>query len=465
MPGSNLAYLSNVRAQRARPNLESEVLGSLNEAVIATDLDGYIIFWNRGAERLYGWTADEVHGRNILDVTPTSQTRAAAVEIFEKLVKGESWAGEFETKHKDGRGLSVEISDYPVRDQQGKLTAIVGISKPATTSHSPTPSKTLSFIDSIRLNLTSLVQGEINESRPLWRRFAIAFLLYGLAVSARLPLESIMPGRVPFLTFFPAIIIAAFICGSVPTFFLAFGFAITGAFFWAGLPEDGTEWTYRAFLAGLFLVVCAMMVIPIQYAMMVHRRLKLEEGKITLLNRELKHRIKNLFAITSSICLQTIKAGGSPDAMATAIAGRIQSVSSAQDLITDPNLEGTSLQKLIDVVVRPLCPDVSRIATEGSEVFLPSETIVPFALVLHELATNAVKYGAWASERGKVFLEWRLSNGNPLAFVWREEATMAASPGQHEGFGSVIIKRALSQAKVRHEIGANGVMCLIELPL
>jgi PAS domain S-box-containing protein len=131
MPGSGLANLASIRTARTLGNLEARLLNSLGDAVIATDLNGYIIFWNRSAETLFGWTADEVEGRNIIDVLTSPDSRALGIAIFEKLTKGEMWSGEFETRHKDGHPLLVDVADYPVRDQQGGLTAIVGISKPA----------------------------------------------------------------------------------------------------------------------------------------------------------------------------------------------------------------------------------------------------------------------------------------------------------------------------------------------
>ena len=129
MAGSSGGNFSPVDAARASPNFECQLLNALGDAVIATDLNGRIVFWNLAAERLYGWRASEVEGRNILDVTPSSQSRAQAVEIFEHLTKGNTWSGEFETRHKDGRLFLIEISDYPVHDQNGKLTAIIGVSR------------------------------------------------------------------------------------------------------------------------------------------------------------------------------------------------------------------------------------------------------------------------------------------------------------------------------------------------
>jgi PAS domain S-box-containing protein len=98
------------------------------QAVVVTDLDGTIRAWNPFAERLYGWPAEEVVGRNILDVTPAGQTREQGAEIMERLRRGESWSGEFTVRRRDGTTFVAHVTDTPVMDDGGKLTGIVGVS-------------------------------------------------------------------------------------------------------------------------------------------------------------------------------------------------------------------------------------------------------------------------------------------------------------------------------------------------
>src|ERR1700750_3326543 len=118
-----------IKAARALGNLELAVLNAVQQAVIVTNLEGHIIFWNRFAERLYGWRAEEVLGQNILEVTPNTGTRASAEEIFERLKRGESWSGEFGVRDKTGRWFRVEITDTPIYGDDGTIAGIVGTSK------------------------------------------------------------------------------------------------------------------------------------------------------------------------------------------------------------------------------------------------------------------------------------------------------------------------------------------------
>ncbi|MEW6208107.1 MAG: PAS domain S-box protein [Acidobacteriota bacterium] len=112
--------------------LQARLLDSLEQAVIATDLEGAVIYWNRFAESLYGWSAQEVEGRNIMEITPAEVSKDQGAEILSLLKSGKSWAGEFFVRRRDGTIFPAMITDSPVRDDEGKLIGIVGISRDIT---------------------------------------------------------------------------------------------------------------------------------------------------------------------------------------------------------------------------------------------------------------------------------------------------------------------------------------------
>ena len=99
-----------------------------DRALIATDVDGIVVYWGDGAEELYGWTREEALGRDVLDLTPTELSRAEAVGILARLRQGESWTGEFLVQAKDGSRFPVEVTDTPVRDEEGNLLGVIGLS-------------------------------------------------------------------------------------------------------------------------------------------------------------------------------------------------------------------------------------------------------------------------------------------------------------------------------------------------
>ncbi len=108
------------------------LLDAIGQAVIATDPLGKVIYWNRVAEELYGWSAKEVMGRPIVEVTPSEDLAEQAQEIMGELSQGRSWTGEFVVQRKDGTTFPALVTDTPVHDEQGNLMAIIGISTDIT---------------------------------------------------------------------------------------------------------------------------------------------------------------------------------------------------------------------------------------------------------------------------------------------------------------------------------------------
>jgi PAS domain S-box-containing protein len=100
------------------------------QAVIGTTVEGTIVYWNSAAAKLYLWAEEEVVGRNVLDVTPSTIARETASEIMARLSAGRSWTGEFPVRRRDGSEFFARVSNVPVRAPDGGLVGIVGISAP-----------------------------------------------------------------------------------------------------------------------------------------------------------------------------------------------------------------------------------------------------------------------------------------------------------------------------------------------
>lgn len=119
---------NNRREAERRSRFQSYILNSLQQAVIATDLEGNIEYFNKAAEKLYGWTASEVLYRNIMDITVPQMSAKAAEEIMENLSEGQDWEGSFCVQRKDGSTFTAHVIKSPIIDETGKLVGIVGIS-------------------------------------------------------------------------------------------------------------------------------------------------------------------------------------------------------------------------------------------------------------------------------------------------------------------------------------------------
>jgi PAS domain S-box-containing protein len=111
---------------------QAALLDAVEQAVIATDLEGRVVFWNRFAESLYGWSAEEVMGRDIIDITPALEAREHASEILAALTSGQSWSGEFELRRKDGTTFTAQVVDSPIFDGSGNLIGVAGLSTDIT---------------------------------------------------------------------------------------------------------------------------------------------------------------------------------------------------------------------------------------------------------------------------------------------------------------------------------------------
>lgn len=125
------AYLRDISERKQAEEeirFQAHLLDAVEQAVIATDLEGTIIYWNSFAERLYGWPAPEALNANIMDITPAASLRDQAAEIFSCLRRGQSWSGEFVVKRRDGTEFPALVTDSPIFNDQGELIGMVGVS-------------------------------------------------------------------------------------------------------------------------------------------------------------------------------------------------------------------------------------------------------------------------------------------------------------------------------------------------
>jgi PAS domain S-box-containing protein len=111
-----------------RVRYQAQLLDSVDQAIIAVNLDHRVIYWNRFAERLYGWTAEEARGKVISDLITPPTMRSQAEEIVASLRKGRSWSGDFLLKRKDGTTFYADVIDAPIYDDDGNVIGILGAS-------------------------------------------------------------------------------------------------------------------------------------------------------------------------------------------------------------------------------------------------------------------------------------------------------------------------------------------------
>jgi two-component sensor histidine kinase/CheY-like chemotaxis protein len=171
--------------------------------------------------------------------------------------------------------------------------------------------------------------------------------------------------------------------------------------------------------------------------------LKESEARRTLLVREVDHRARNALAIVQSIVRLT--KAKSIDAYVSTVEGRIGALSAAHTLLSESRWEGANLKRLVDEELAPYRnAEVERVIVRGPSVFLKPETAQIVALVLHELATNAAKYGALAEFAGTVSLTWRCTR-NRLELQWFEAGGPPVKPPKTTGYGTKVITASITQ--------------------
>lgn len=194
-------------------------------------------------------------------------------------------------------------------------------------------------------------------------------------------------------------------------------------------------------------------------------RKRAEQHQRLLIN-ELNHRVKNTLALVQGLAHQSFKNGDSSAAKA-AFEGRLATLSAAHSLLTNENWQTVSLRKVVNDAIEPFRTRSGSFAVSGPDVPLPPKTAVTLSLAMHELGTNAAKYGAISGELGCVQVSWSTSGGR-LRLTWREEGGPRVNPPTKRGFGSRLIERGLAaelQGAVTIAFEEKGVVCLVDAPL
>jgi PAS domain S-box-containing protein len=200
---------------------------------------------------------------------------------------------------------------------------------------------------------------------------------------------------------------------------------------------------------------------------------KRAEQRQTLLLHELNHRVKNTLATMQSLAMQTLRSSPGPEAFQTNFMARLMALSATHDVLTQRLWESATLDEILSAELKPHGGiDQQRIKARGASVQLKPQQALSLGMALHELATNAAKYGALSSPQGIVEISWSVSQEEggerQLAIRWRERDGPKVGAPERKGFGTRLIERSIV-----HELGgaietnyaATGVECQFRVPL
>jgi two-component sensor histidine kinase len=300
----------------------------------------------------------------------------------------------------------------------------------------------------------------ISQPSPL---FSIGFAAFciALATLARWCLSQIRPD-VFFTPYFPAVFFAAAFGGfRVGILTALVGGTLGLAFNFSTASIDSA----RIALLAIFLAVCGLTLWGIEHYRLVAirqrdiaKRLIQEEEYRKLVVDELQHRLKNKVSTVHAVLHQVLQ--DQPAVWAT-IDARIRALSATDDLIAKVDGSGCDIKDLLLSELGPY--GHVRFTLNGDPLFLPAKLAVSLALIFHELATNAGKYGAFASARGLLQVSWTTSDDR-LAVIWDETEGPPVGPVGEAGFGTKLLNSALRPFDGKTEISflRTGIHCTMQ---
>jgi two-component sensor histidine kinase len=292
--------------------------------------------------------------------------------------------------------------------------------------------------------------------------YCLAAILIALASLSRWALGSFTQNLQAFTTVYPAVLFATLFGGAGPGLFVAVlgGFICWWKFltpYTSLLPLTTAD---EIDLLSYFGASLAIVWATDHYRKLI-KRLQDEEHFRKLAVDELAHRLKNKIAtIQSIISFRLRKQPERRDEIASSLAA----LAATDDLITAAQGKGALIRGIFSAEIAPY--DVSRISMSGPECLLPPKLALTMALLVHELATNAAKYGALSISTGKLSIDWSLSNTR-LSVIWRESDGPNVTPPNHNGFGTRLIRQALEQfdGKAEVDFAPTGLVCKLSVVL
>jgi two-component sensor histidine kinase len=245
---------------------------------------------------------------------------------------------------------------------------------------------------------------------------------------------------------------------------------LTGWTVAAGLPVASLTaplWRALAVTAGVGAV---MLAIGFGFALSMARRIARGEALQELLVNELDHRVRNTLTTVQAMAAQTFRRTSDIDEAKKKFEDRLIALGRAHGVLSQGRWERADVREIVNEVLGPFSArDEQRLSLNGGEVYVAPRGTLMLSMVLHELATNATKHGAWSTRTGTVSLDWtRIERADRpwLRLIWREIGGPAVQVPGRKGFGSRLIEQSLAGAGGRTtiEYDATGIVCELECP-
>jgi PAS domain S-box-containing protein len=476
----------------------ASIVDSSDDAIISEDLNGVIVSWNKGAERIFGYSADEVAGKTITILMPP-ELQDEEPRMLEYIREGEHIEN-YETKrrHKDGRLLDISLTVSALKDDDGR---VVGASKVA---------RDITYQKGARKRMAAdlWAMTMLREVGSLCEREGKNFdrCLHEI-LDAAIAIAGAHKGNIQLLEPETGAFTIAAQRGFGPAFLEYFQSVRDDASACAAAMRSGERVVVEDVAASRIFVgqtskdvlldagVRAVISTPLMRSAgnvlgMIsthfrepHQPCERELGLLDLLARqaadylerkraetieetlvrEIQHRSNNQLAVIQAIAHQTFSGDRSMRKAKKAFDARLGALAKANRQLTESNWSRVNLSEIARLALSPFG---DRTMVEGVDIMLGAQHVQNFSLALHELATNAAKYGALSNESGWVEIFWTIAadgNDNILRFKWKERGGPPAVAPTHHGFGTSLLKAIFTDVRIDYSV--EGLTCEIDLLL
>ena len=442
-----------LEAEEAARRLAS-IVESSDDAIIGTDLDGIITSWNGGAQRIYGYTAEEAVGRPVIILIPDDRPDEEP-SILERIRRGER-VDHYETvrRRKDGSLVEVSLMASPIHNGAGRIIGASKIARDITDRRrAEDAARRLAFI--VESSDDAIIGTDLDGTITSWNGGAQRLYGYTVEEVVGRPVMILIPDDRP---------------DEEPTILERIR---------RGERVEHYE-TVRRRKDGS-LVDVSLSVSPVhdgtgriigasKIARDITDRRRIDEQQQLLL-REMNHRIKNLFALAIGIVSLSGRAAGAEE-ITNPIRERLSALARAHELtlqvFADAPARTTQLRALIEAILEPYRDGNSptRFALEGADLPISGSALTGVALLVHEFATNAAKYGALSSPTGRIAIRCALDEDR-VTILWQErDGPAIEQPPTEEGFGSSLARATVRQlgGALAREWSREGLVMRLSIP-
>jgi len=436
------------RAKREAEAQMAALVAFSRDAIISCTRDGTIQTWNDGAQRLLGWPSNDVIGRSVLFCV-ADRDKARVSEILSRAADGQHAQQEAHMLDREGRALETSLGVAPVHDRKGEVIALSIIVRDLRRRRRSEANDAMlaSVVQQSRDSIFSVTrEGLISTWNPASEQ------LYGYSQEEAIgrPLGMIVPesrreeSRSMFAT----------VMGGEMVLFETLRQRRDGSLVdvsISGAPLRDSQGT----IVGISSI---------------HRDItsqRQHEKQMRLVMRELAHRSKNLLAIIISMAAQTARTATSVSDFTSRFTQRLQGIAHSHDLLIQQNWRGAPIRELVRSHLEPFLEgDRNRIHLSGPDAIVDPKAAQNLGLALHELATNASKYGALSVPSGFVSISWTKTGGQ-FRIEWQERNGPSVRLPSQRGFGQAVLERLASQAlegSARLDFEPDGVHWSMEIP-